>query len=136
MQFNLPLEFYMLAAATLLSVLAFLPASIAKSQSLGTGWLVSNRDRTPMDALPLWGQRAERAHANLKENYPAFAAAIILLLLSGHQDLATAVASATFVGSRILHFVAYVTGVPPLRTLFWALAWGSTIYILVIAVLG
>src|SRR5699024_484635 len=41
---TMPLEIYMLAAATLLALLAFLPASLAKAQTHGRRWLASNRD--------------------------------------------------------------------------------------------
>ncbi len=131
----MPFELYMLAAATLLFLLAFIPSSFYKSRAYGgMPWLISNRDTT--DKAPLTGAaaRAERAHANFKDNYPAFVAAVLILVYSGHSGLATAIASAVFVAARILYIGAYIGGVPPLRTLLWALAWASTIYILAVAV--
>lgn len=133
----MPFELYMLAAATLLALLAFFPGSILKARAWGgMRWLGSNR--AIEDKPPLTGAaaRAERAHANLKENFPAFAAAVLILVYGGHAGLGTAVASAVFVIARILYIPAYIGGVPPLRTLFWALGWGSTIYILAVAVLA
>jgi len=127
-------ELYMLAAATLLALVAFFPASIAKAQRHGTGWLMSNRDTEGLKPLPPWGQRAERAHANFKENYPAFVAAVVLVVLSGHTTAGTAVASALFVAARLVHMAAYIGGVFWPRTMAWAIGWGCTLYILAVAV--
>jgi uncharacterized MAPEG superfamily protein len=130
----MPLELYMLAAATLLFLIAFMPASLAKARTHGGDWLASNRDTEGLAPLPKWGQRAERAHANLRENYPAFVAAVLLLAFTGHVGLGTAIASVVFVAARLAHMAAYVGGVFWPRTLAWALGWAATIYILVIAV--
>jgi uncharacterized MAPEG superfamily protein len=130
----MPLELIMLGAATLLFLIAFMPASLAKARAHGSAWLASNRDTKGLSPLPKWGQRAERAHANLKENYPAFVAAVLLLAVTGHFTLGTAIASVVFVGARIVHMTAYVGGVFWPRTIAWALGWSATIYILVIAV--
>ncbi|MGH8272246.1 MAG: MAPEG family protein [Gammaproteobacteria bacterium] len=131
----MPFELYMLAAATLLVLLAFIPGSLYKSRAYGgMPWLISNRDTTNKAPLAGAAARAERAHANLKENFPAFAVAVLILAYSGNSDLGTAIASAVFVVARILYIAAYIGGVPPLRTLLWALGWASTIYILAVAV--
>ncbi|MGH8128842.1 MAG: MAPEG family protein [Gammaproteobacteria bacterium] len=130
-------ELYMLAAATLLFLLAFIPGSLYKTNAYGgLTWLRSNRDVTDKPALSGAAARAERAHANYKENFPAFVAVILILCLSGHNCLATAVASAVFVAARILYIPVYIGGIPPLRTLLWALGWASTIFILAVGVFG
>lgn len=133
----MPFELYMLAAATLLALLAFFPGSLYKARSWGgMRWLGSNRAVEEKPPLTGAAARAERAHANFKENFPAFVAAVLILVYSGHTCLATAVASAVFVAARIFYIPAYIGGIPPLRTFFWALGWGSTIYILSVAVFG
>lgn len=133
----MPFELYMLAAATLLALLAFIPGSIYKTLAYGgLPWLISNRETVNKPPLTGAASRAERAHANYKENFPAFVAAILILLYTGHVGIGTAVASAVFVGARILYIGAYIAGIPPLRTLLWTLGWGSTIYILAVAVFG
>lgn len=133
----MPFELYMLAAATLLALLAFIPGSIHKAQAYGgLDWLISNRDVTDKPELTGAAARAERAHANFKENYPAFVAAVLLLVYSGHTGMATAVASAVFVAARILYISAYIRGIPLLRTSLWTLGWASTIFILAVGVFG
>lgn len=130
-------ELYMLALATLLFLLAFIPGALYKTNAYGgLSWLVSNREVSDKPPLTGAAARAERAHANLKENFPAFVAAILILAYSGHYTMGTAVASAVFVAARILYIPVYIGGIPPLRTLFWALGWASTIYILAVGVFG
>lgn len=133
----MPFELYMLAAATLLALLAFVPGSLYKARAFGgMPWLVSNRELETKPPLTGVAARAERAHANFKENFPAFVAAVLILVYSGHTCMGTAVASAVFVAARILYIPCYIGGIPPLRTLMWLLGWGSTIYILAVAVFG
>ncbi|MGA7965773.1 MAG: MAPEG family protein [Gammaproteobacteria bacterium] len=133
----MPFELYMLAAATLLFLLAFIPGAIYKTNAYGgLSWLVSNRDVTDKPPLTGAAARAERAHANLKENFPAFVAAILILSYTGHYTMGTAVASAVFVVVRLLYIPVYIGGIPPLRTLLWTLGWASTIFILAVAVFG
>ena len=131
----MPFELYMLAAATLLALFAFVPGSLFKARTYGgMSWLASNRELESKPALTGAAARAERAHANFKENFPAFAAAVLILVYAGHTCTGTAVASAVFVAARLLYIPAYIGGIPPLRTLMWTLGWGSTIYILAVAV--
>ena len=133
----MPFELYMLAAATFLVLLAFVPGSFYKMQAYGgMPWLASNRELEKKPPLTGAAARADRAHANLKENFPAFVAAILILIYSGHSSTGTAVASAVFVVARILYIPAYIGGIPPLRTLMWSLGWASTLYILAVAVFG
>lgn len=133
----MPFELYMLAAATLLAVLAFIPGSIYKANAYGRmRWLISNRDVSDKPPLTGAAARAERAHANFKENYPAFVAAILILVYTGHTGMPTAVASAVFVGARLLYIPAYIGGIPLLRTTLWTLGWASTIFILAVGVFG
>ena len=133
----MPFELYMLAAATLLALLAFMPCSIYKANAYGgLSWLISNREVSDKPPLTGAAARAERAHANFKENYPAFVAAVLVLVYSGHTGMATAVASAVFVGARLLYIPAYIGGIPLLRTTLWVLAWASTIFILAVGIFG
>lgn len=133
----MPFELYMLAAATLLALLAFLPDSVYKSQAYGgLRWLGSNRDVSDKDPLTGAGARAQRAYANFKDNYPPFVAAIVILVYTGHTGMSTAVASAIFVGARLLYIPVYIRGIPLLRTTLWGLAWASTIFILAVGVFG
>lgn len=125
------IEFQMLAWTTLLMMLGWMPGSVAKTQSWGMGWLVGNRSTEGLPGLRGWAGRAVRAHENLKENYPAFAVAVLLLLVAGGQgERATEIAAIAFLVARLVHMGAYLAGVPIIRTLAWATGWVATLVIL------
>lgn len=126
-------EMLMLGLTTLLLAVAWLPASVAKYHAYGLNWLASNRSTAGLPAMPEWGQRCIRAHENLKENYPAFAVAVLLLAFTGGFTPGTAVASALFLGARLVHMSAYIGGIPWLRIVAWTLGFLATLYLLFMA---
>ncbi len=124
-------EFQMLVWATLLMMLGWLPGSMAKTRTWGMGWLMGNRSTEGLPALGGWAGRAVRAHENLKENYPAFAVAVLLLLVAGGQgERVTEIAAIVFLVARLVHMGAYLVGIPIIRTLAWATGWVATLVIL------
>lgn len=130
----MPLELQMLGWTTLLVLLAFLPSSIAKRQAYGDRWLLSNREPEGLPPLTGWGGRATRAHENLKENFPAFAAAVLLLVVAGkYGGQGTQFAACLFLFARLVHMGSYLAGWFWPRTIAWAAGWGATLYILFIA---
>lgn len=129
-------EMLMLALATLLLMFSWLPPLVAKCRVYGTNWLVSNRSTAGLPELPDWAQRCVRAQDNLKENYPAFAVAVLLLAFTGGFTPGTALASALFLVARLAHLPAYIAGIPWLRTLSWALGFLATLYLLGMALVA
>lgn len=113
------LEVLGLVLASLLCALAWLPASIAKYQARGTRWLMSNRELDGAAPLPAWGERASRAHANLLENFPAWAALLLAVLMLEWTNDVTAWAAMLFPLARIGHMVAYAGGWFWPRMLCW-----------------
>lgn len=110
-------EFLSLAILTVFFAFAWLPASVGKTQAWGLGWLGSNRDTPPKRDIPLWANRCERAHNNLKENFPAFAVTVLLLGILGKCDSYTAAAATVFVIARLLHFAVYGVGLARSRSI-------------------
>jgi uncharacterized MAPEG superfamily protein len=110
--------------------LAWLPASICKYQTYGWGWLLSNRSLAGLPPMPEWGQRAQRAHENLKESFPAFAVAVLLLAVTGGYTEGTRMAAALFVLARLVHFWAYTAGLIWPRVLSWVTGVMATLYLL------
>ena len=129
-------ELQMLALMTLFFMLAWLPASVSKYQTYGWRWLLSNRSTAGLPPLPEWGQRAERAHANLVANYPGFAVAVLLLAVTGGFTQGTRVAAALFVAVRMLHMLSYIRGDVWPRALSWLLGLAATLYLRAMAALG
>ena len=123
-------EYKMLVLMTFILLFAFIPASIAKFKSFGPAWLASNRALVSTDLLP-WGGRAERAHINLKDNFPGFLVAIILLGTLNKFDHLTMWASGLYVLGRIGHFVSYVAGNVQIR--FWTYFLGLSANVFLLA---
>ena len=129
-------ELQMLALMTLVFALAWLPASIARYRAYGVAWLFSNRSSEGLPSLPEWGQRAERAYDDLRESFPAFAVAVLLLALTGGYSRSTSLAAALFVAARLLHFTSCLAGAAEVRILCWGLGLLATLYLLSAAAYG
>jgi uncharacterized MAPEG superfamily protein len=108
-------EYQMLVLMTFFFLLAFLPSSAAKKQAFGVKWLASNREKTPSNEIPAWGARAERAYSNLKDYFPGFVVAILLLGQLDKFDRSTAMAAGIYVLARVIHLIVYIAGNFPLR---------------------
>ena len=112
-------EYQVLALTSIFFLVAWVPVSIAKKKTFGLRWLASNRNPVSGKELPAWGQRAERAHNNLKDNFPAFITAILLLGVMGKFDNSTQWLSGTYLVARLGHYLAYTLGKVPFRALFY-----------------
>ena len=126
----MPFEFKMLAVMTVIFLVAWLPSSIAKWQSFGGKWLASNRNPLAGKELRPWGARAERAHSNLKDNFPGFIVAILILGWANKFDAYTSWAAGLYVLGRSIHLIAYSAGNVLVRALSYFLALGANIYLL------
>jgi uncharacterized MAPEG superfamily protein len=71
--------------------------------------------------VPLWGQRANRAHLNAIESFAAFAALVIVAQIAGKANGMTAFWAASFFWLRLVHAVVYWAAVPYLRTVVFTL---------------
>lgn len=107
-------DLQMLTASTVLCALLFVPYGIAQTFVWGIPLAVGNRDATL--PLPGWAQRAIRAHRNMLENFPHFAALVIVAHLTGAANSQTALGATIFFWARVAHAVLYVAGIPWLRT--------------------
>jgi uncharacterized MAPEG superfamily protein len=130
------LELQLLAFMSIFFALAWLPASVCKYQTYGWGWLLSNRSPAGLPPMPEWGQRAQRAHDNLKENFPAFAVAVLLLALSGGFTQGTRVAAAVFTAARLIHMPVYIAGAVWPRAIAWISGVLATLYLLGMGLYG
>ncbi len=125
------IEYQALAVLSIFFIIAWFPASVAKYQTFGVKWLLSNR--TPMEGkvLESWGARCERAHNNLKDNFPAFIVAILILGHTGGLDGNTSIAAVIYVVARFGHFISYGIGNSLSRGIFYFAGLISNIYLLI-----
>lgn len=124
-------EYTMLALMALFFLYAWFPVSVGKKQSYGLKWLASNRDTAPKRELPLWAQRCDRAHNNLRDYFPAFAVAILVLGAQDKFDVTTSYAATTFFVCRVGHYISYGMGNFLGRFLFFATSLIAQTYLLI-----
>lgn len=109
--------FWILAALVVYYVHLFLPSMIRIPQ-IGVSRYVGSRDDLP--ALPAIGQRAERAHNNLRENMIPFLALAVLSIALGDVSASAILGAQLFVLARIVYLPCYLFAVPWLRSTVWS----------------
>lgn len=127
----MPVEYISLTIMALFFILAWVPVSIGKWQSFGSTWLVSNRIPIAGKELLPWAARFDRAYNNLKDYFPAFIVAILVLGSLNKFDHVTGWASIIYVIGRMGHYVSYAAGHVPLRAFFYCLGLISNLYLLI-----
>lgn len=125
------MEITSLIIMTLLFLFAFLPVSIGKKEAFGVKWLASNRNPVNGKELPEWSQRCERAHNNLKDNFPGFVVAVLALVVLQKTDQSTGVASVIYLVARIGHYVSYGFGNFPIRFISYVSALAANVFLLI-----
>ena len=120
--------FYLTLTAGLCVVL-WIPYILGLTSSHG---MLSAEDyrHLPQPDLPDWVVRANRAHINLVENLPAFAALVLVAHVAGEANGATALAAAVFFWARVVHAVVFFIGIPYVRTLAFAVGFFAQLAIL------
>jgi uncharacterized MAPEG superfamily protein len=82
----------------------------------------------PLTMSP-WAERVKKAHYNAVENLVVFASLVLIANALDISNAATMSAAAFYFWARVVHVVAYGAGIPWVRTLAFAVAWGSILCI-------
>jgi uncharacterized MAPEG superfamily protein len=127
----MPIEYICLVIMTLFYLFAWLPVSLGKMKSFGRNWVFSNREPLKNSELVPWAARCDRAYNNLKDYFPAFVVAIVLLGILRKFDHSTNLAAIIFVIGRLGHYISYGAGIVPLRAAFFIPALLSNAYLLI-----
>jgi len=98
----------MLTASAMLTGVLTAGKGIAMWMYWPVSEVLGNRDAPP--ALPAWAWRADRAHRNMLENFPHFAAFVVVASLAGVTNGLTALGATVFFVARVAHAVLYLTG--------------------------
>jgi len=80
-------------------------------------------------AMAPWAERLKKAHYNAVENLVVFASLVLIANALDISNAATVSAAAFYFWARLVHVVAYGAGIPWVRTLAFAVAWGSILCI-------
>ena len=98
----------MLVFTALLCLLLAFPPVLALILTKGINVAAGNREEEA--DLPEWAGRASRAHRNLLENLPIFAALVLVAHVAGVANETTALGATIFFWARLGHGVVYIAG--------------------------
>jgi uncharacterized MAPEG superfamily protein len=76
-----------------------------------------------------WAERLKKAHNNSIENLVIFAVLVLIANAMEISNNATTSAAAAYFWARLVHAGAYSAGIPWVRTLAFAVAWGGILCI-------
>lgn len=107
---------YGIAAA---AALVYFPYIFVAYERLNIGIDLS-APRAMFDKLPPYAQRATWAHQNSLEIFMIFAAAALMVYVSGTASDWTNLLVIAFLGLRFGYSISYITDIPILRSLCWA----------------
>ena len=79
--------------------------------------------------MAAWAERLKKAHYNAVENLVVFATLVLIANALEISNNATTSAAAAYFWARLVHPVAYTFGIPWVRTLSFAVAWGGILCI-------
>ncbi|NRB17853.1 MAG: MAPEG family protein [Rhodobacteraceae bacterium] len=127
-------ELQMLFAAATLQLALIATHGIYISVAMGITWGTGRRD-TAVD-IPDLGRRIERSLINNMEALSVFVPIMVLIHLIGLSTGLTLIASATFVGARVIFVLLYIGNVPYLRTAVWLVGQGSLFALVISIALG
>lgn len=127
-------ELAALAAALLVQMTTLALMAVVANLELGPRVTLSPRD-PPLPPLSPGLGRHMRAVTNGFEGLILFAPALLLVHLTGQSDAITHVAAWAYVVARILYLPAYILGLVPWRSLFWAAGFLSTLTLILAALI-
>ena len=104
----------MLTLSALLTALLAFPGTVGLIIEKGLAFAAGNRDETAQ--LSAWAERAQRAHRNMLENLPVFAALVLVAHVAGLANETTALGATIFFWARVAHAVVYIAGIAWVRT--------------------
>lgn len=122
------IELTMLLWTVILFMVQLVAQVVAEGMEHGMGYLLSARDdwKNPTGIA----SRIERAYFNLLETMPAFAALVLIALFTGKANEMTALGAQMYFWGRVVYFPVYITGIPVVRTLVWAVSTAGLLLIL------
>jgi len=115
-------ELKYLALTALLTGSLWIPYIVCQVVTNGTLQTVNYVDPTPRP-VPLWGQRANRAHINAVETFAPFAALVILVQLTQKNDSMTAFWAMSYFWIRLAHAIVFIAAIPYIRTILFVLGY-------------
>lgn len=120
--------YYYLGLSGILTVLLWTPYILARAITWGIPTFLNNYPKgfpKEQPEPPLWAQRSQRAHLNMVETLPAFAAVVLAASAIAPDVAYSSIAqwAQVFFVARVAHAVLYTLGIPYLRTPVYLVSW-------------
>ena len=112
------IELTLLAASIVLGLAHIIVVSHLQSWQRGYRWTASSREQHVPPLAGVAG-RAERALRNYFETFPFFAAAILLVTVTGTHSWLTVWGAQFYFWGRIAYAILYAADLPLARSLVW-----------------
>jgi uncharacterized MAPEG superfamily protein len=111
------LELKILAWSIVLGLVQILLSAHAASLQVGYRYTATAREARP----PLTGVagRLERALRNFLETFPLFAAAVLLVQVTGRHGPLSEIGAEMYLAARVIYVPLYAGAVPVVRSLVW-----------------
>ncbi|MEI7713890.1 MAG: MAPEG family protein [Rhodospirillales bacterium] len=110
----------LLVCAVVLTAVQAIVAGMGANGQAGLTTMAGNREHLP--EILGWPGRAARAHRNMLENLPLFAALVLIAHVAGRSDATSILGEHIFVWSRLVYAGVYIVGVPWLRSAVFAVS--------------
>lgn len=101
-------------------IAALLPIALVSYAKIG----VESDNRYPReeyDNLPPAKRRAYAAHQNAYENFPFFAAAVIIAMTLGAAPATVNMLAMAYIAVRVVHGLLYINNIPTARSLIFGI---------------
>src|ERR1700761_5868403 len=123
-------ELTMLAWTLVLALVQVLLPAVVRNREVGLRYQAGPRDAATPPPGRLSG-RLMRAQANLFETLPVFAGAVLIVHVTGRENVLTHYGALAYFVARLVYVPLYAAGVPFLRTLVWLVSIVGIVQILV-----
>lgn len=123
-------ELTMLAWTLVLALVQVLLPAFVRSREVGLRYNAGPRDAPARPPGRLSG-RLMRAQSNLFETLPIFAIAVLIVHVTGRENVLTHYGALAYFVARLVYVPLYVAGVPFVRSLVWLVSIVGIVQILV-----
>jgi uncharacterized MAPEG superfamily protein len=123
-------ELKMLAWTLVLALVQVLLPAVVRNREVGMRYQAGPRDAAVAPPGKLSG-RLMRAQSNLFETLPVFAVAVLIVHVTGRENVLTHYGALAYFVARLVYVPMYVLGVPFLRSLVWLVSIVGIVQILV-----
>ncbi|MCO4745252.1 MAG: MAPEG family protein [Proteobacteria bacterium] len=114
------IDLWILAATALFTWILIMADATPSILGKGVSWASGNREEAP-DPVGMHG-RLHRCNLNMQENFPIFAAVVLIVHVSGQANGTSALGTEVFLAARLAHAATYLAGISYLRTALWGVS--------------